>query len=151
MMPSAGTSLKWLRVELRMIVWKPSSTRLLFVIASLMSAIFLTVSARPAMLLCLGVDVVGILPVGGAWGQHTAVDLRFRPSMTALRLSRLVTHRLRPLTQGVSTGVGRQSWARAVEQRTQRSDPWLHGAPLGRRSVEEAAGPPTLKPKPKPS
>ncbi|OLQ03229.1 hypothetical protein AK812_SmicGene13844 [Symbiodinium microadriaticum] len=93
----------------------------------------------PAMLLCLGVDVVGILPVGGAWGQHTAVDLRFRPSMTALRLSRLVTHRLRPLTQGVSTGVGRQSWARAVEQRTQRSDPWLHGAPLGRRSVEEAA------------
>ena len=43
-------------------------------------------------------DIVGIFNVGGGWGHHTAVDLRFRPSMTALRMSQLVRHHLRALT-----------------------------------------------------
>ena len=40
---------------------------------------------------------MGIFNVG-AWGHHTAVDLRFRPSMTALRVSQLVRRHLRALT-----------------------------------------------------
>ena len=45
-------------------------------------------------------ELIGVFPVGGDWGQNTAVDIRFRPSLIAMRLSDLVRSTLRPfLTQ----------------------------------------------------
>ena len=45
-------------------------------------------------------ELVGVFPAGGDWGQNTAVDIRFRASLIAMRFSDLVRSTLRPfLTQ----------------------------------------------------
>ena len=43
-------------------------------------------------------DIVGLFNTGGPWGRHTAVDLRYKPCMSAMRMSQLVRHHLRALT-----------------------------------------------------
>ena len=41
-------------------------------------------------------EIIGVFPSGGEWGKHTAIDIRFRPSLIALRFSDLVRSTLRP-------------------------------------------------------
>ena len=43
-----------------------------------------------------GDEVVGVFPVGGPWGKHTGLDIRFKPSLQALRFSQLVKRGLHP-------------------------------------------------------
>ena len=58
------------------------------------------VQCRADLCECLSAvdDIVGLFNTGGSWDRRTAVDLRFRPSATALRMSQLVRHHLRTLT-----------------------------------------------------
>ena len=45
-------------------------------------------------------ELIGVFAAGGDWGQNTAVDIRFRASLIAMRFSDLVRSTLRPfLTQ----------------------------------------------------
>ena len=47
-------------------------------------------------------ELIGVFPVGGDWGQNTAVDIRFRPSLIAMRLSDLVRSTLRPFLSNLN-------------------------------------------------
>eukprot|EP00439_Symbiodinium_sp_Y106_P009589 s3364_g1.t1 len=54
-------------------------------------------------------ELIGVFPVGGDWGQNTAVDIRFRPSLIAMRLSDLVRLRVDFISFHRSTAGG-QYW-----------------------------------------
>ena len=54
-----------------------------------------------------GQDLIGVFPVGGPWGRHTALDIRFRPSLGALRFCQLVKRELRAVLLPVS---GKACW-----------------------------------------
>ena len=41
-------------------------------------------------------EIIGVFPSGGEWGKRTAIDIRFRASLIALRFSDLGRSTLRP-------------------------------------------------------
>ena len=85
---------------------------------------------------CLGAteELQGVFATGGKLGEHTSLDIRFRPGLHALKFSSLIRTRLGPLLKESRSDI--EAWVPlgAGEMRRKRK---RQGAAVSRSSVQK--------------